>query len=295
LRGEDGKLRIFVSNYASKSISVINYEKLEVEKEVFLDENIYPHHFCINPNDKLSYIPSSFNGILYILDINKSKIVDSVSIGGNLSQIALCNNEIFISNEDSNSIYIVDKDNLLPVGVICVDNMPHGFAFDKSTNRLFVPCNKSILSIDVVNKVVDKKVEFNFKPWHIKIDELNDLIYASTLDGKIVVLDKRDLNLKKVIDKFRFPVEICLNNNKNEIYVTDLLDKNIKVIDCDTYNIKYEMGISGNPQGLEISKDKKYIFVSDTLENDIKVFETDSYNFVKSIKVGKEPTTIICM
>ena len=288
-------MRIYVSNYTSKSISIINYEKLEVEKEVFLDDNIYPHHFCVNPNDKLFYIPSSFNGILYILDIDQHKIVDSVSIGGNLSQIALCNNEIFISNEDSNSIYIVDKDSLLPIGVICVENMPHGFAFDKSANRLFVPCNKSILSIDVINKVVENKIGLNFKPWHIKIDEENNLIYASTLDGKIIVLDKIDLNVKKVIDKLRFPVEICINNNKKEIYVSDLLDKSIKVIDCETYNIKHDIKIDGNPQGLEISKDKNYIFVSDTLENNIKVFETRNYSFVKSIKVGKEPTTIICM
>lgn len=288
-------MRIFVSNYTSKSISIIDYEKLEVEKEVFLDDSIYPHHFCVNPNDKLFYIPSSFNGILYILDIDKHKIVDSISIGGNLSQIALCNNEIFISNEDSNSIYIVDKNTLMPVGVICVENMPHGFAFDKNINRLFVPCDKSIVSIDVVNKIVDNKVEFEFKPWHIKIDELNDLVYASTLDGKIVVLNKIDLSVKKIIDEFRLPVEICINPSKRELYVTDLLDKSIKVIDFDCYNILHEIRINGNPQGLEISKDNNYIFVSDTLENDIKVFGTKNYDFIKSIKVGKEPTTIICI
>ena len=41
-------MKVYVSNYLSKSISIIDYDTLTLEKEIKLDENIYPHHFCID-------------------------------------------------------------------------------------------------------------------------------------------------------------------------------------------------------------------------------------------------------
>ncbi len=81
----------------------------------------------------LIYIPSSSNGILYVLDLSNDKIIDTVSIGGSLSQVVLSDNELFVANEDSNSIYVLDKNTLNPIGIIGVDNMPHGFDFDRES------------------------------------------------------------------------------------------------------------------------------------------------------------------
>ncbi|EPZ53825.1 hypothetical protein H477_4664 [[Clostridium] sordellii ATCC 9714] len=47
------------------------------------------------------YIPSSFDGVLYVFDMITEQIIDSVSIGGNLSQVSICKDELFIANEDS--------------------------------------------------------------------------------------------------------------------------------------------------------------------------------------------------
>ncbi len=66
----------------------------------------------------LIYIPSSSNGILYVLDLSNDKIIDTVSIGGSLSQVVLSDNELFVANEDSNSIYVLDKNTLNPIGII---------------------------------------------------------------------------------------------------------------------------------------------------------------------------------
>ena len=99
-------MKVYVSNYLSRSISILDYSTLEFERDIKLDENIYPHNFCIDNRQQLAYIPSSLDGELYVLDLSIGKIIDNISIGGKLTNIALCNDELFISNEDSNSIYI---------------------------------------------------------------------------------------------------------------------------------------------------------------------------------------------
>ncbi|MBC6695857.1 YncE family protein [Terrisporobacter mayombei] len=288
-------MKVYISNYLSKSISIIDYETLTLEREIKLDENIYPHHFCIDKEKNKMYLPSSSNGILYVLDMTNEKIIDSSSIGGSLTQVALYNEEIFIANEDSNSIYFMDKNTLDPIGMVSVDDMPHGFCFDLPRKKLYVPCMDSITSIDIINKVVEQKMSIDFKAWHVQLDKYKNEIYVSTLDGKVVVIDEESLQTKQVYDEFLLPVQISFNYKDKKVYIADLGYKNIKILDYNQVKYIGNIDVDGIPQGLEISKDEKRLFVSDTQRNSVKVYDTATNGLIKEIKVGKEPTTIICM
>ena len=288
-------MKVYISNYLSRSISIIDYSTLELEMNVQLDENIYPHNFCIDKIQQLAYIPSSLDGELYVLDLSTGKIIDDISIGGKLSNIALCNEELFISNEDSNSIYVLDLKTLNPIGIIGVDNMKHGFDIDYINNKLYVACIDSIICIDTISKMICKKIDIDFKAMHVKLDRNKNEIYTSTLDGKVLIIDEENLKIKKIIDKFLVPVEICFNYKSKQIYVADMGHKKVIVLDYDTGEILDYINIDGNPQGLQISNDYKLLFISDTKNNLIKIYNTLDNILLKDIKVGKEPTTIICM
>lgn len=80
-----------------------------------------------------------------------------------------------------------------------------------------------------------------------------------------------------------------------KVYVADLGYNNVRILDYTTSRYIGNIEINGIPQGLEISKDEKLLFVSDTQENSVKVYETANNKLIKEIKVGKEPTTIICL
>lgn len=288
-------MKVYISNYLSKSISILDYPIIEVENEIDLEENIYPHHICIDKETNLMYIPSSSDGILYVLDLYTHSIIENISIGGNLSQIGLCNGELFISNEDSNSIYILDQTTLNPIGVISVDEMPHGFDFNEGENKLYVPCTNSIVRIDTDKKCIDRKIDTNFKAWHIKVDKKKKQIYVSTLDGKVVILDEENMEIIRIIDTFLLPIQVCFNYIGKKIYVADLGYKDIKILNYDTGEYIGCIDIGGNPQGLEISKDEKLLLVSDTQKNSVKIYDTLDNKLLKEVKVGKEPTTILCV
>ncbi|SHH01976.1 YncE family protein [Tepidibacter thalassicus] len=288
-------MRVYVSNFLSKSISIINGKFLLEEDRIYLDENVYPHHFCIDKNEKIIYIPSSVNGVLYIVSIEDKTVIDSISIGGNLSQVVLYNDEeLYIANEDSNSIYIVDVKKVNPIGVVCVDNMPHGIVLDKNQHKLYVPCSNYLIVIDVISKNIIEKVELNFTPWHLKVDEIKNIIYVTTKNGRIIILDRFTFKIINVLDCFKLPIEIILNDLKNEVYITDFCRQSVLILDSEEYKIKKEIEILGKPLGINISCDKKILFVSDIKNDTIKAFNIEDYSLIKDIKVDKEPTTIIC-
>ncbi|WP_099188888.1 YncE family protein [Tepidibacter mesophilus] len=287
-------MKIYVSNFGSNNISIIN-EQLEIEDKICLDDNMHVHHFCIDEKYEKIYIPTGLNGILYVVNIKDKSIIDSISIGGNLSQVALYSDEeLYIANEDSNSIYIIDVKNNNPVGLICVDSMPHGIIIDEEQRKLYVPCLNSLLVIDIVSKSIVKNIKLNFAPWHLKINKEENIIYIVDKSGNIILLDRFKFEIVNVLKGFKFPVEISISYLKKEIYVTDFCNKSIEVLNYKTNEHIKSVSIEGRPLGVDISKDESRLFVSDVKNNLIKVFETSSLELIKSIKVDKEPTTVIC-
>ena len=88
---------------------------------------------------------------------------------------------------------------------------------------------------------------------------------------------------------------MSFNYKDKKVYIADLGYKCIKMIDYNQGKYIGSINIDGIPQGLEISQDEKKLFVSDTQKNSVKVYDTSNNELIKEIKVGKEPTTIICM
>lgn len=288
-------LKVYISNYLSKSISILDYLTFEKEKEIELEDDIYPQHFCIDKEKNLMYIPGSSDGMIYILDLEKGKIIDNISIGGSLTQIALLNGKLFVSNEDSNSIYILDKDTKNPIGIIAVDNMPNRFDIDEINNKLYVSCINSIICIDALKMCIEKRIDTEFKMWNVNIDKNKREIYALALDGKVVILDEESLSIKRILEEFLLPVQLCFDYSHNKVYVVDLGYRNIIVLKYSTGEYLDTIEINGDPQAILISNDEKLLFISDAQKNYIKIYDTLNDSFIKEVKVGKEPTTIICM
>ena len=203
--------------------------------------------------------------------------------------------ELFVSNEDTNSIYIINKYTLDPITMISVDDMPHGFGYYKKNKRLYVPCINSIVCIDIENKSIYKKIDTDFKAWHLEIDEKREEIYVSTLDGKLVILKEEDLEVINTFQELLLPVQIKFNYTDNRVYISDLGYNQIKILDYNLGKYIGKIKINGIPQGLEISNDYSRLFVSDTENGEIKVFDTKTNQLMKAIHVGKEPTTIVCL
>ena len=288
-------MKVYISNYLSHSISIIDYETLEMEREIVLDNNIYPHHFCVDEDEGKIYIPSLVNGTLYEVDIISGKILNSISVGGSLSQIFMHGDELFVSNEDTNSIYIINKYTLEAISMLSVDDMPHGLGYDQKNNKLYVPCINSIICIDIENKIIYKKIDTDFKAWHLEVDEKKKEIYVSTLDGKLVILKEDDLEIINTFYELLLPVQIRFNYIDERVYISDLGYNQIKILDYRLGKYIGNIKVNGIPQGLEISKDYSRLFVSDTENDEIKVYDTKTNQLIKAIHVGKEPTTIVCL
>lgn len=280
-------MRVYISNYLSETISILDYNSFEFIKNINLGENINPKNFCVFKD--YIYIHSESDGFLYLLDLTKNKIVDSIFIGRFIKKFFIYNKEIFIINEDVNSIYIIDAYHLSPIGVIGIDDMPHDL--DIYNNILYLTCRNSIIEIDINTKNIIKNSKFNFKPWSIKFDKIKKEIYTCTLDGKIIILDEQ-LNIKTIKKECMIPIEFEISYIYKKIYIVDLKSNSILILDYDTKDIIKKIECDGYLQGMKLSNDFKYLFISDTKNDLVKMYDCKDDCLINEVNSGKEPTTI---
>ena len=110
-----------------------------------------------------------------------------------------------------------------------------------------------------------------------------------------MIIDLKSMEIKKVLNDFLLPLEIRFNYTNKRVYIADLAYKNIKILDFYTGKYIGNISVDGIPQGLEISNDGNFLFVSDSQNNTIKVYNCITNQLIKEIKVGKEPTSIVCV
>lgn len=279
-------MKIYVSNYLSNSISVIDYNTLEVIKNISLGQ-INSNDFFVDKN--IIYLLGSLDGNLYLINLDKDKIIDSVSIGLSIKNILKYNDEILIINEDSNSIYILNINDLNPIYLIKLKNTPQSMRINE--DKLYVVCNNNLTIIDLVKKDIIKEINTNYNNFNMKIDKLKKEIYISTLDGKILIINE-NFEILDILDGFLLPIEIEICYKYKNIYILDFELKKIIVLDYETKKLKDNISFNCYTKGFLISKDDENLFVTDTNNNSLKIYKTSKNKLIKEIKLKKEPTTI---
>lgn len=288
-------MKIYVSNFLSKSISVIDRKTFKLEKNISLGCNVYPHDFFIEKEENLLFIPGMTDGVLYIIDLISGKTVDNVSIGGSLNQVLVYGDEIFVLNEDSDSVHILNKKNYEPLASIKVGKMPHGFELSKSDKKLYVSSENFITCINIEDMNIENLILSEHRFWHLKIDHFRDEIYVPTLDGKVIIFDRKSFEIKDILSGFILPVEIAFNYSKNKFYVNDLGYGHVKVFDYNTKEYIKDIKNGGVAQGILVTKDEEVLIVSDSRNNCVDIYDSESDEIINCIKVEKEPTAIICL
>jgi ABC-type enterochelin transport system substrate-binding protein len=86
-----------------------------------------------------------------------------------------------------------------------------------------------------------------------------------------------------------------MNTTSKELNVVTAKPEEVMILDYESGEVLDSINIDGEPQGLHISDNYRLLFISDTKNNLIKIYSTLDNSLIKDVKVGKEPTTILCM
>jgi YVTN family beta-propeller protein len=226
-------------------------------------------------------------------DNNSSAInVGSYPVGIKMNPIT---DRIYVANEYSNTISVIDGSTDLVESTIKVENFPYDVDINPFNNRIYVT-NRGSDSVSVIDGSTNTKltnITVGSSPVGVVINPSANWIYVTNINSKSVsVIDGISNTVVETIPISGIPYAIDLNPLTNRIYVSDIGNNVIVVIDGSTNKIIASVPVGDRPSGISVNIPQNLVYVANYLSNSISIVNGTNYQTIKNIPVGKSPVGI---
>ncbi|MDR4512175.1 MAG: YncE family protein [Nitrososphaeraceae archaeon] len=204
--------------------------------------------------------------------------------------------KIYVANEYSNTISVIDIDSSAVQSNIEVDNSPYDLEINPFTNRVY-STNRGSDTVSVIDGFTDRvitKLDVGKSPVGIGINLATNWLYVSNLNsGTITVVDAIENQVTETLNYTSLPYDIVVNPQTNKVYISDLGNNSITVIDGATNKLLSKIPVGSRPSMLGFNILSNTIYVSNFLSDSISVINGYTDKVEANIKVGENPIGII--
>jgi YVTN family beta-propeller protein len=201
--------------------------------------------------------------------------------------------KIYVANEFSNTISVVDMPTLQVENTINVENFPYALDSNVLNNRVYVT-NRGSNSVSVIDGSTNNilyNISVEKSPVGIAVNPSTSWIYVTNLESRsISVIDGITNTVDDTIRLGReeIPYGVAVNPVTNRIYVTDIGSDSVHVIDGLTNDIITNVSVGKKPVSIAFNVRSNILYVTNHDSNDISVIDGSTNQLMKSLPAGGE-------
>jgi YVTN family beta-propeller protein len=236
-----------------------------------------------------------------IADQDNQPIVTNAGIAVNTFPVGVAvnpsTNIIYVTNEYSNTLSVINADNDKVEHTISVGNTPYDVDVDPVTDKIYVANlgSNSISIIDGSTNSILGNIENVTTPVGLDVDSDRSWIYVTNIENNTV--SKIDAVTNKIVKnitvgKNPYSVDISKGRNEYKIYVTNTGSNTTSVINGDSFELLKNITVGKFPVGLAANALTNTVYVANRESNIVSVINGSSDTVVKNITVGKNPDGI---
>ena len=229
-----------------------------------------------------------------VISLKSKPIINSGSfpIGIDINPIT---NKLYVANQFSNTISVIDIDKSKVEKNIDVGNSPYDVRVNPFSNRIYAS-NRDSDSISVIDGFTNKeltKISVGDSPLGIGINLGRGWVYVANLDSKtITVIDAINNHIIKTLKYASLPYDVVINPVTNKVYVSDLGKDSVLVLDGSNNTLVSTIPVGLNPSVLAINTQTNTIYVSNFSNDTVSIINGTSNKVETNIKVGNNPVGI---
>jgi YVTN family beta-propeller protein len=299
---------IFVplSLYFVIAMCLDQFDQLVAEKDTNINSNFVPNivsisNNSINNNRNISDMSTNKNEStrqtlpspsLAPISLESGIGVDTYPIGITLNPNT---KRIYVANEFSNTVSVIDIPTLKVVKTISVENFPYAIDSNILNNRVYVT-NRGSNSVSVIDGSTNSllyNISVEKSPVGIAVNPTASWIYVTNLDSRsISVIDGISNSVDETIrlGGESIPYGIAVNPLTNRIYVTDIGTNSIHVIDGQTNKLISNVPVGMKPAGIAVNARSNALYVTNYDSDDMSIIDGSTNQLVKNIPVdGDKP------
>ncbi|MBT2727403.1 YncE family protein [Bacillus sp. ISL-75] len=296
------------------SVSKISMNEQKVLSNIKVDGAV--HNVQVSPNSKVvaaTVVPEMMHGNndsmdmkgkAIFLDTRTDKVIKEVEVGNHPAHIVFTEDGkyILVTNNEDNTVSVIDSNNYSIVQTISTGKGPHGFRISKDSKFAYV-ANMGEDTVSVLNLQSmkgDKKIKVGATPVTTGItDDNKTLVVTVNKESALAIVDLATGNIDKV-KVGNGPAQVYIEPDNQFAFVAnqgteDVPSHSLTKIDLKSKQVVATIETGKGSHGVVTSPDSKFIYITNMFEDTVTVIDNSQNKVLKTIKVGKTPNGISIM
>jgi YVTN family beta-propeller protein len=200
-------------------------------------------------------------------------------------------NKIYVANQNSNSVSVIDGATESVSATVTVGNSPSAVALNPVTNKIYV-ANSASGTVTVINGAdnTTATVTVGSNPVGLAVNTVSNKIYvANKNDNSVTVINGAD-NSTATVTAGTGPMAAAVNAASNKIYVANFGSNNVTVIN-GADNSTATVAAGTGPAAVAVNAVTNTIYVANENSNNVTVI-TGANNSTATVGAGTSPVAL---
>lgn len=260
---------------------------------IFTHMGKIPVHSILNTGN-IVYLTDSINNKIYKFDFNSNQH-DEAIVGRDPRHLCKNNENIYVTNFESDNISVIDIENFTLTGSIPASIKPYDIIFCKENNNLYASCYEENQILEYQLQDGHKKYYCtDGKPMHIFVKDNCIIAMTYFVKGnmytKINFINMDTQEIENVIKIKGLASDLDLDFENNLLYLLNIEDKSLYIIDVNKRKILKRIFLGGYPESLSFGSNN--IYVTNSKKNQINIIDIATFSILKNIDLEFCPSCI---
>lgn len=236
----------------------------------------------------LIYVPNAGEGTVSVIDTNKNKVVDTISLETEQAShgiaLSLDGKTLYTGTGfEGKSLIVMDTENKKKINEIKFNEGVHGIDISADGQYLYISLNPglgqdgkgglAILETDTMEKIAE--VETDEGPAHVAVTPDGSQVWVANVNVDTVsVVDTNTNTLVKTIEVGDVPNEVAISPDGKWVYVANVESDLVSVIEIDTLQVVKTVQAGDGPHGVTVSPNGTELWISNRNSNDVTIINT---------------------
>jgi len=207
---------------------------------------------------------------------------------------------IYVSNEMSSNISVIDKALRRVVRTIYVGTRPSAIAADRRRNRLYIADRRAgaLYEMDMISQHLLKALEMDYvdEPVHIEPVPSKDLLMVVAYGSDAVhLVDPFTLQIIETVAVGDGPVDALFSEFWNLAFVVNQLDNSVSVLNLDDRPVKVDttLFVDLRPSGATLDGSMGWLYVTNSGSYNLSAIKLETLAIERVFPVGIGATDVI--
>ncbi len=241
------------------------------------------------------------NGFALFYDVKTNELLKKVDVGAHPAHIVFTGNNKYalVSNNEDNSVSVIDLASYQVTQSISTGKGPHGFRISADSKNAYIANmgEDTVSVIDLETMKETKKIKVGQTPVTTGVtSDGTTLVSTLNSENSLAIVDLATDQTEK-IQVGEGPAQVYIQSDDKYAFVAnqgtaEKPSNSVSKVDLETKKVVATIEVGKGAHGIVTSDDNQFVYVTNMFDNTVSVIDNKDNKVIATINVGEVPNGI---